>query len=74
MWEYEKRHNILPDGSTGQTEEVQSIAKDLWVQLGINEKGVKAMDEETITYVLPPPLINNLKIKSTFPLNNGVYN
>jgi hypothetical protein len=57
MWEYEKRHNILPDGSTGQTEEVQGIAKDLWVKLGINERGVKAMDEEIITYVVPPLFI-----------------
>jgi hypothetical protein len=44
MWEFEKRHNALPDGSEAQTAEVQTIAEEMWGKLGINPRGIKAMD------------------------------
>ena len=58
MWEYEKRHGALPDGSEAQTEQLQSIADTIWENLGINKKGVPEMDKEVIRYVsfpLPAP-------------------
>ena len=47
MWEFEKRNGALPDGSA-QIEEVQKIAEDIWLHLGINPKGVKSLDPEII--------------------------
>lgn len=51
MWEYEKRHGALPDGSEAQTEQLQSIADTIWENLGINKKGIPEMDKEVVQYV-----------------------
>ena len=47
MWEFEKRNASLPTVSA-QIEEVQKIAEDIWLHLGINPKGVKSLDPEII--------------------------
>jgi hypothetical protein len=48
MWEFERTHGALPDGSAAQTEELKHLADEIWSQLGINPKGAKSMDTEII--------------------------
>jgi hypothetical protein len=59
MWEYEKRHGSLPDGSDAQTAQLQLIADTIWEDLGINKKGIQGMDKEIVQYVfLSLPLLH----------------
>jgi hypothetical protein len=48
LWEFEHRHDDLPSGKARQREELLSIAEELRVALGINEKALPSIASTAI--------------------------
>ncbi|RSH90782.1 hypothetical protein EHS25_009957 [Saitozyma podzolica] len=51
LWEFEHRHDDLPSGKAGQREELLSIAEELRVALGINEKALPSIASTAIDHL-----------------------
>ena len=48
LWDFERRHGSLPSGKDGQLEQLRDIAEALRVELGVNEKVMPSVDDESI--------------------------
>lgn len=44
LWEFERRHNGLPEGNDGEASELATIAEEIRLSLGINLKALPAID------------------------------
>ncbi|ORY31798.1 hypothetical protein BCR39DRAFT_80560 [Naematelia encephala] len=63
VWEYQKRHGVLPEGAPGQREEFSEIADELRNALGINQKALPEIEPTILdhlsshaTHFFPPTL------------------
>lgn len=51
LWDFERQYGCLPTGKEGQEDQLREIAEALRVELGVNEKVMPSVDDESIEYV-----------------------
>lgn len=51
LWDFERKYGTLPTGQDGQQAQLKDIAEGLRVELGVHEKAMPSVDDESIEHL-----------------------